>query len=309
MKTKNKTVTVLALVVLGCAAGSAHLVRQYYQLKTAQAQNRQACEQKLAVLEADYQNQISQLKDYLLAQFDSRKRDTVADSTEVQDELEAVKPKLASYDETLEELVLRKYRFLFSNLNLSEADKLKLQQLLMERERINLIILDARQYDEVAAEVDIQALELQLAEIDDQIRALLDQDNIERFNMLRDSEEEQRDFTQYTLGINGIFPLTQEQQEKVLFAKLKYKKQFQQKLRSAGLYDDYLLSEEQRQKLLDDVKKAVDEYKSQFLIDVQQFLDNNNAYFDQYTLLENYETTEFNNMIKEFEKIIDKRAM
>jgi hypothetical protein len=125
---------------------------------------------------------------------------------------------------------------------------------------------------------------------------------------LRNSDDEQKQFNQYTLGLNGLFPLDDEQQESVLFARLKHKEIFEKTLESSGVNMDYPLTKEQRDALIKDVEMAAMRYKHGFLMEARNMLDHDNYPMDQYSLLENYTNTEFNYIIKELQAKIDKRG-
>lgn len=263
------------------------------------------CDKRLAELEEKFRAELEEWQQYLLAQTNSEGNNTPAAETAVIPPADP-KPALERYDETLEELVARKYRFLF--IHLSEADKEKLRQLLLERERVALQIQDAREYEEIGKVTNVELLELQLADIDARIEELLDSENRERYGLLKDSDNEQHEFTQYTLGINSLFPLNADQQETVLFARLRHKEVYEAALRNLGLNADYPLTNEQRDELSLAVENAVQRYKEDFLQEVRPHLDNSNFPLDQYTLLENYTNTEFQEMLDKLREKINRRG-
>lgn len=265
----------------------------------------QQCGQRLAALEQRYRAELEEWQQYLLAQTNSAASNKTAVQTTAAPP-DDPKPALERYDETLEELVARKYRFLF--IHLSEVDKEKLRQLLLERERVALQIQDARDYEEIGKVTNIELLELQLADIDARIEELLNPENRERYGLLKDSDNEQHEFTQYTLGINGLFPLNAEQQEAVLFARLRHKEVYEATLRNLGFNADYPLTEKQRDRLSSAVENAVQRYKEDFLQEARPHLDGGNYPFDQYTLLENYTNTEFKEMLDALREKINQRG-
>jgi hypothetical protein len=159
----------------------------------------------------------------------------------------------------MEELVARKYRFLLTQV--SETDRPALIQLLIARERLDLQLRDIREYGETPGDTEPGELELQLAEIDQRIQDLLAPHDYQRYDLLKGSDNEQQHFTQFTLGINGVFPLNNGQQEAVLFAKIRHEKAFQAGLRDSGLYADYPLTQQQRDGLYARVESAAESYK------------------------------------------------
>ncbi|SMF11809.1 hypothetical protein SAMN02745866_00746 [Alteromonadaceae bacterium Bs31] len=222
------------------------------------------------------------------------------------------KPKLQSFNESLEDIVNRKYRFLLSRLELSAADKEALLQLLIEREGVYLKLQDAQAYGDILglSEADVADLQYQLDDIDGQIEDLLSsEDNQERYALLRDSDQEQHEFSQYTLGINSLFPLDSQQQEKVLMTRLKHKQAFEKELEEFGLDGDFPLSAEQHAELVADLREAADTYKNRFLDGVKPVLKHDSYPMDQYTLLENYTNTEFDELVTALQEKVEARGV
>lgn len=302
----KKPIVILVLAGVLLSANLSYLFYHNTAFRKELANTGQQCDQRLAELEERYRAELEEWQQYLLSQTNSAgsSKPAVETSAAPPDD---PKPSLERYDETLKELVARKYRFLF--VHLSEADKEKLRQLLLERERVALQIQDAREYEEIGKVTNIELLELQLADIDARIEELLNSENRERYSLLKDSDNEQHEFTQYTLGINGLFPLNAEQQETVLFTRLRHKEVFEATLRNSGLNADYPLTHGQRDQLYLAVENAVQRYKESFLQEVRPHLGNGNYPFDQYTLLENYTNTEFQGMLDMLREKINKRGL
>jgi hypothetical protein len=302
--TMNKPVIILALIGILLSANLVYLFYRNAALKKDLVNVGQECRERLAQLEKDYRAELSEWQQYLLAQTSAPENDNAV--PEAADQTDDPKPILEHYDETLEEIVARKYRFLFSHLD--EAVKEELRRLLLERERLALQIRDAREYEEIGSVTNIELLELELADIDARIEELMNQENRTRYSLLKDSDNEQHHFTQFTLGINSLFPLTAEQQEAVLFSRLRHKEAYEAALRNSGINADYPLAPEQREQLYSTVEKALQQYKHGFLQEIRQYLDAGNFPFDQYTLVENYTNTEFQNMLARLRDKIDKRS-
>lgn len=222
-------------------------------------------------------------------------------------------PKLQRFDESLEEIVKRKYRFLFARLNLSESEMQELIQLLIEREQISLKIRDAERFgDEVGFDKkDIADLKYQLEDVDDRIQLLLanNEENSQRYAMLKDSDSEQHEFSQYTLGITGLFPLDANQQETVLMSRLKHKQKFESEIAATGYNQDYPLTSEQQAEIIAKLEKAAYRYKEAYLRDVRPHLEHENFPMDQYTLLENYTKTEFETLVGELREKVASRGL
>lgn len=310
----NKTTASMLGILLLLSGSLSYLFYRHMQLERELASRQQQCQHSIARLQSGYQAELQELQQYLLVKAGPAAAAvagippaTAGGATDDSDAPEAFKkPALERYNESMEELVARKYRFLL--VNLGEADKQALIQLLIERERIALSLRDIREYGEEAGGAEPEELELRLAEIDQQIQDLLDSHDYQRYDLLKNSDNEQHHYTQFTLGINGVFPLNNGQQEAVLFAKIRHQKAFETSLRDSGLYADYPLTPQQRDTLYARVESAAAAYQRGFLQDIKQYLDASSFPFDQYTLVENYTNTEFQQMLDDIRKKIDARA-
>jgi hypothetical protein len=310
----RKTAAILTILILAGACLVYQLQRQL-RLEQELATRQRQCQYAIARLQSGYQEELRELQQYLLLKTNPAATSAAgvapaAAGDPGRDESDAPeafrKPALERYNESMEELVARKYRFLLANL--SEADRQALLLLLVERERIALLLRDIREYGETPGDADTEELESRLAEIDQRIQDLLGAHDYQRYDLLKDSDNEQHHFTQFTLGINGVFPLNNGQQEAVLFAKIRYQKAFEASLRDSGLYADYPLTPRQRESLHARVQQAVETYQRGFLQEIKQYLDASSFPFDQYTLVENYTNTEFQQMLDEMRKKIDTRT-
>lgn len=313
----KKPATIFTMFAILFAVSLAYLSHRNGVLQNMLSAGAQQCQDRIARLERDFQAELGELQQYLLtganpnAPIAAIKSPDLSAATRGDDEENAAeafkKPALQRYDESMEELVARKYRFLFTRLDLSEADRALLEQLLIERERIALLIRDIREYGEDAGGSELDALELELAEIDRQIEELLGSHNFQRYELLKDSDNEQHHFTQFTLGINGVFPLNNGQQENVMFAKIRHQKIFEASLKDSGLYANYPLTQQQKDSLYATVEAAAERYRQGYLQEIKQYLDASSFPFDQYTLVENYTNTEFKEMLEDVRKKIDAR--
>lgn len=308
----KKTIALLMLLILSGAC-LAYQFHRHVQLEGDLAARQQQCQHRIARLQSGYQAELQELQQYLLvkagpgAAAQGVAAPAGGNTPDDSDAPEAFKkPELERYNESMEELVARKYRFLL--VNLGEADRQALIQLLIERERIALSLRDIREYGEEAGAAGTEELEQRLAEIDQQIQDLLDSHAYQRYDLLKESDNEQHHFTQFTLGINGVFPLNNGQQEAVLFAKIRHQRILEASLRDSGLHADYPLTQQQRDNLYARVETAVDAYKRGFLQEIKQYLDASSFPFDQYTLVENYTNTEFQQMLDEMRQKIDARV-
>ena len=219
-------------------------------------------------------------------------------------------PKLQKFTESLDDIIKRKYRFLLSGLELSPAELEQLMQLLKKREKLSLELTDAKEFGEDLglSSSDIADIQYQIALVDEEIQQILEAEQAERYALLKDSDNEQKEFSQYTLGITSLFPLKPDQQEQILFSKLRFKQQFESALQDAGFNMDYPLNAEQQAELISTLQQHADSYMKGFLEEVKPHVDHSNFPMDQYTLLENYTKTEFEQMLAKLKSQVEARG-
>lgn len=315
MKNSRTFTPLLIIAATVTATVTASLYFQQMSLTGRLADAGQQCTIRTAQLVEQFETQLDEIQ-FKIARF---QKTVVASPMFSHDaewheasDLERVElPSLERFDETVEEIVNRKYRFLFANLDLDAATREALYELMRKREQLALKLRDAREYgDEIRMEPgDISQLEYELEQVDNAIQDLLDHDNSQRYALLKDSDNEQEHFNQYTRGVNGLFPLNHEQQELLLFSKLRHKQAFEQTIAASGLDQDYPLTEAQRNELLSKLEMAAQRYKHAFLQEIRTDLDHDNYPMDQYTLLENYTNTEFQELLVELRNKIDERGV
>jgi hypothetical protein len=218
---------------------------------------------------------------------------------------------LGESNESIKEIVAKKYHFLLKHLNLDSDILKQLKALLEKREEIALKIKDGKAFfpDSGVTQEAIWVMEKQLADIDIQIELLLESENQERYTLLKDSDIEQKQLNQYSLGVNGLFPLDDEQQETVLFVRLRHKSIFDEAIKTLDIETDYPLTMEQKHSLIKEVKMAAMRYKHGFLMEAHTVLDHDSFPMDQYTLLENHTNTEFEEIINNLQAKINARGI
>ncbi len=315
MKNANIVTVVLGAASVVAIAITASIYLQHSSLKSQLAHLNRQCADKTSRLVENYEAQLDELQ-FSIVRHQTPSGTKPISTARVEDAptqptVQVEPPALERFDESLDDIVNRKYRFLFSNLALDVATREALYQLMLEREEVALKIQDAKDYgDELGLTPgDISQLEYELEEIDQRIQDLLDGDNSQRYALLKDSDREQEHFNQYTLGVNGLFPLNRAQQESLLFTKLRHKQAFEEILATSGLDQDYPLTGEQRNELLSKLEMAAQRYKHGFLQEIRMDLDHDNYPMDQYTLLENYTNTEFQELIADLRKQVDERGV
>jgi cell division septum initiation protein DivIVA len=183
------------------------------------------------------------------------------------------------------ELVSKKYRYLLADVR-DSADRAKLLKLLLERENLVAALPESR---------------ARLAQLEREIQALLTAAQLTTFELLKESDNEQHHMLEYAGGISNFAPLTPAQERAVLEAKLRHKRHFEAVLRDAGI-DRETLSFAEREYAHTVVQQAVQAYKTGFLMDVRPILNE-----EQYMLLSNYETTEFDRELQRLQIAINSK--
>jgi hypothetical protein len=203
------------------------------------------------------------------------------DSERVANPADASPPhSFSTWDSDFVAWVKHKYRYL-------PADK-KVLQLLLEREHIASLIDPRRRAGEPA-----------VARIESELRALLSAADYSTFRLLQDSDEEQHHLQEYAGGISNATPLTAQQERDVLEVKLRHKQAFEAALVQSGLERD-TLSVAEREYTHGVVAAALRAYRNDYLQEVRNLLGE-----EQYILLSNYETTEFNRELERLQMAIN----
>jgi hypothetical protein len=198
---------------------------------------------------------------------------------------------LAGVDEPAAEFrkyVDGKYRYLFKDAARSAHDLAALHAALLERERVAVAINTARQSSDPAEQDALPGRQAQLAEVDRKIGVLLPAADLAAFDVLKDSDIEQFQLDDYAGGIANVAPLGETDKQSILYTKLVYRQRFRQVLNDSGLMRGDLGAAE-RKIVFGDVSRALKEYRANYLHEVRQYLYND----EQYTLLENYENSEY----------------
>jgi hypothetical protein len=175
---------------------------------------------------------------------------------------------------TVAQYTAEKYQFLLDDLRHLPADRLEqLRQALLKRE----LLAGASPRPEPA-----------LAQAEGEIRGLLRPADYVTYEALRESDLEQFQLNDYAGGISNVAPLSVEDRRSILKTKLAYKQRFRQLVQDSGL-ERGGLSATEREYAYSVTSRAMQDYKSSYLQEVRQYLTND----EQFALLSNYETTEF----------------
>ncbi len=185
-----------------------------------------------------------------------------------------------------------KYRYLPQSPKLTAA--------LLERERVAVAINTAKQSADENEKQKLPQLQAELAEADRKVGSLLASGDIAGYEVLKNSDVDQFQFEDYVGGISNVVPLADEKKQAILYAKLTNRYRFNQVLENSGLMRGDL-TPSQRQNALNDVSRALRESRDGFLQEARQHMHDE----EQFTLLSNYENTEYSGELDKLRRIAD----
>jgi hypothetical protein len=186
-----------------------------------------------------------------------------------------------------------KYRYLPQSPRLTAA--------LLERERIAVAINTAKQSADPDEKQKMPQLQAELAEADRKVGGLLAAADVAGYEVLKNSDVDQFQFEDYVGGISNVAPLADEKKQAILYAKLTNRYRFNQVLENSGFMRGDL-TPSQRQNALDDVTRALRESRDGFLQEARQHMHDE----EQFTLLSNYENTEYSGELDKLRRIADR---
>jgi hypothetical protein len=189
--------------------------------------------------------------------------------------------------------VSHKYRFLLDDI----PPRLRERALALLIEREDLV--KAKDRGHASVRIPSQA---RLLKIENQLRALLGHAAFTQFEMYKDSDREQQALGPDAGNSSNVAPTNLPQERAVLDAKLRHKQQYETILINSGI-EQAGLPLAQRQYAYEVVGRALNEYKDGYLRDVRPYLPNE----EQYTLLSNYEETEFRRELDRLQELLNAR--
>jgi hypothetical protein len=260
----NKLTAILVFIILALGASTLYFQRQHQDALQHIERLEQDHATRVGKLTENYQAEIRDLEQYILNQYRRAPGSTTGDN----------QPAMrGDWDQTLVEPMESKYRYLLADIA-DPASRETLRQLLLEREN-------------AATETGRSDYELRLAEIDARIGEFLDAADYQEYIALKKSDVEQHHLNVYARGISQLAPLSPEQHQTLLFAKLRHKKNFEAVLRDSGMQQDRL-SPTEREYAHKIITQALQEYQQAYMEEARQLLAE-----EQFVLLTNYESTEF----------------
>jgi hypothetical protein len=180
------------------------------------------------------------------------------------------------------------------------AQSPKLTAALLNRERIAVAVNTAKQSADESLRQQLPRLEAELAEADRKVGESLAPGDVAGFEVLKDSDMDQFQFEDYVGGISNVVPLAEEKKKAILYAKLSNRQRFRQVLENSGLMRGDLTAS-QRQFAFHDVSRALRESRDGFLQEARQHLHDE----EQFTLLSNFENTEYGGELDKLRRIAD----
>lgn len=170
--------------------------------------------------------------------------------------------------DNLKQVVNQKYDVLFPELSISDADADKLKQLLIDRERVLNATTTTYFSDDLDADAAVARQQMLLDDIDRKIQTLLGREEFERYDLVKDSGFEQYQVRHMDNILASEDMLTAEQSRTLLFAKLKYKKEYS----IAAERADRLAREGDKAAAMKIFESALETYKNSYLEEAQTVL-------------------------------------
>jgi len=204
----------------------------------------------------------------------------------------------AAAESSFQDYVGAKYRFLFTESGLSKEASESLSATLLEREHIAVAINTARQSSDLSAKETIPRLQAELESLDRKVGMQLRPGDLAAYEVLKDSDIEQFQLDDFAGGASAVAPLNDADKKAILYTKLAYRQRFRQVLADSRFMRDDLAASERKQALAE-VSRALEASRDSYLQEVRQYLYND----EQFALLRNYETTEFNAELEKLRRI------
>ena len=182
---------------------------------------------------------------------------------------------------------VQKFSLLFSDLNLSSGDEQQLASMLAQRERIlSQPVSNPYMYADVV-ENNIDAQQEALANIDNNIKALLGPSPSYTFDLLKNSDSEQQQLNELTTKLEAVAPITDEQKKTLLLSKLTHKKGFEDTLATYKSHTNNA-DESDRKVAFKVISESLQRYRDGYLDEAAQYVDE-----QQLAGLMDYEAIEF----------------
>ena len=163
-----------------------------------------------------------------------------------------------------------------------------LRAALMDREHLVAQLNTAKQSADDAARQSVPGLEARKAGLDRNIESLLPPGQLASFEAQKDADIERFQLEDYAGGISNVAPLNEADKQAILTTKLASRERFKRVLADSRLMSGDLNGTE-RLLAFNEVSRALKDYQQNYLQEVRQYIYND----EQYSLLTNYENTEY----------------
>jgi hypothetical protein len=203
---------------------------------------------------------------------------------------------VARHTPAQEAAVARKYRYLLADLPVPEQERVRILDLLVQRESLPPSF--TLEGEPVALPV---ATTLRIEDIEARIRMELPPDAFAQYESYRDSGVEQFLLDEFSEGLREYAPLGATQQRALLDARLRQKLVFTQLLGEAGLARPSL-SLAERAHAMSLIERGLRDYRENYLADIAPLLDQR-----QVTALASFEATEFQGELERLQRIVNSR--
>lgn len=283
MKILNAILLVL-LLALAISYGSLYLDHQ--NMESEYALQKTSYEKLLAEQNENHKNDSTNSRlvnpyAQMVTKPDASPSNNAAKSNRLNDELSNMQTE--NMTRTLEQ----KYAILFTSLTLSKQDQEKMRELLMERERI----LGTSSVGYFTSEADIKAnidkQQTLVANIDRQIAQLLQPEEVNKYELLKDSAYEQFQMNSFYDQLGDKNSVSETKRNTLLLSKLEQKQAFANLLQDSA-NDIAGASPIEKKHLADKMHEALHDYKDNYLRTAKETLSE-----EQFNVLREYEQNQF----------------
>jgi len=197
------------------------------------------------------------------------------------------------------EAVTRKYQTMLEMLELGGQGEQALLDLLAQRERVLNMVSHGYFTNPLDSEVALLEREEKLSELDDQVGSLLDAEQYDNYELLKDSGFEQYQVQEFddTLGADDL--LNDHQVNKLLVSKLQFKKEYLQAIGEAN----QLVKDGKETAGFKAFDQAVEMYETNYLNSARNELTDT-----QFEKLKEFEKSRFSEMLLSLKAPYEDRA-
>jgi hypothetical protein len=251
-------------------------------------------EQKIKDQHQSYQKKITDLEDFIAFGKGTLQVNNLTNTKSSSPSNTTNNNKLEAFatiqQENIERTITQKYAILFSTLSLSSQGQDSLRELLMERERIlGLSSVGYFSSKEDIAE-NIRKQQESIADIDRKIAQLLKPEEVNQYELLKDSAYEQFQMNSFYEGLGSGNSLSEAKKHLLLLNKLEQKQAFTQILQKSGQDIEHASAAEKPYQI-EKAHQSLLDYKDNYLLTAKANLSE-----EQFNALRDYEQQQFEEM-------------